>query len=121
MPSPSTIELKDLPLNVNVGSYDQGQHKPDHHLLDLTLEIDSRFVVIQEDSMERVFDYDPLVDEISRICNGQHVNTQEILLTRILHACRVYSPPLVSAEIYLRKFPVNPKGGTLGLRHKAIF
>jgi dihydroneopterin aldolase len=117
----STIELKDFLLNVSVGSYDQGQHKPDHHLLDLTLEIDSRFVFIDEDSMDNVFDYDPLVDEISNICEGQHVITQEILLTRILHACRRYSPPLISAEVYLRKVPVNPNGGTLGLRHKAIF
>lgn len=117
----STIELKDFLLNVSVGSYDQGQYKPDHHLLDLTLEIDPQFVIIDKDSMENVFDYDPLIDEISSLCEGCHVNTQEILLTRILHACRVYSPPLISAEVYLRKFPVNPNGGTLGLRHKAIF
>ena len=121
MPSSSTIELKDLLLNVSVGSYGKGQLKPDHHLLDLTLEIDSKFVVIREDSMERVFDYDPLIDEISGICVQQHVNTQEILISRILHACGRYSPPLISAEIYLRKFPVNPNGGTLGLRHKATF
>jgi dihydroneopterin aldolase len=117
----STIELKDFLLNVSVGSYKQGQHKPDHHLLDLTLEIDPQFVIIDKDSMESVFDYDPLIDEISSLCEGRHVNTQEILLTRILHTCRRHSPPLISAEVYLRKVPVNPSGGTLGLRHKLVF
>ena len=65
--------------------------------------------------MENVFDYDPLVIEIDRLAGDGHYETQERLITRIVHACAQY-PEIESLQINLRKAPVHAGSGSLGVR-----
>ncbi len=109
------IELKDLKLQTQIGTYGPGAIIPKQHLLDLTLWIDSKLVLISEDVMEHVFDYDPLVIEINRLAGDGHYETQERLMTRIVQACVKY-PEIQSLEINLRKLPVSAGSGSLGVR-----
>ncbi len=109
------IELKDLKLQTQIGTYGPGAIIPKQHLLDLTLWIDSKLVLISEDVMEHVFDYDPLVIEINRLAGDGHYETQERLMTRIVQACIKY-PEIQSLEINLRKLPVSAGSGSLGVR-----
>ncbi|MBU3613669.1 dihydroneopterin aldolase [Polynucleobacter sp. Latsch14-2] len=109
------IELKDLKLQTQIGTYGPGSIVPKQHLLDLTLWIDPKLVLIAEDVMENVFDYDPLVIEIDHIAGDGHYETQERLMTRIVQACSKY-PEIESLEIGLRKMPVSAGSGSLGVR-----
>lgn len=109
------IELKDLKLQTQIGTYSPGAIVPKQHLLDLTLWIDPKLVLIAEDVMENVFDYDPLVIEIDHIAGDGHYETQERLMTRIVQACSKY-PEIESLEIGLRKMPVSAGSGSLGVR-----
>ena len=109
------IELKDLKLQTQIGTYGPGAIIPKQHLLDLTLWIDSKLVLISEDVMEHVFDYDPLVIEINRLAGDGHYETQERLMTRIVQTCAKY-PEIESLEISLRKSPVSQGSGSLGVR-----
>lgn len=109
------IELKDLKLQTQIGTYGPGAIVPKQHLLDLTLWIDSKLVLISEDVMANVFDYDPLVIEINRLASDGHYETQERLMTRITQACAQYSE-IESLEISLRKLPVSAGSGSLGVR-----
>ena len=109
------IELKDLKLQTQIGTYGPGAIIPKQHLLDLTLWIDPKLVLIAEDAMENVFDYDPLVIEIDRLAGDGHYETQERLMTRIIQACSKY-PEIESLEIGLRKLPVSAGSGSLGVR-----
>jgi dihydroneopterin aldolase len=109
------IELKDLKLQTQIGTYEPGAIIPKQHLLDLTLWIDSKLVLISEDVMENVFDYDPLVIEINMLAGDGHYETQERLMTRIVQACVKY-PEIESLEINLRKLPVSAGSGSLGVR-----
>ena len=67
MKTNACIDLKDLQLQTQIGTYGPGAVIPKQHLLDLTLWIDPKLVFILEDLMENVFDYDPLVIEIERL------------------------------------------------------
>lgn len=109
------IDLKDLQLQTQIGTYGPGAVIPKQHLLDLTLWIDPKLVFISEDLMENVFDYDPLVIEIERLADDGHYETQERLMTRIVQACAKY-PEIESLEISLRKSPVSQGTGSLGVR-----
>lgn len=109
------IELRDLQLQIQIGTYGPEAIVPKQHLLDLTLWIDSKLVLISQDTMENVFDYDPLVIEVDRLASDGHYETQERLITRIVHACAKY-PEIQSLEISLRKSPVNNDSGSLGIR-----
>ena len=111
----ATIELKDLNLKTQIGSYKEGDIIPNEHLLDLILWIDSNLVLISQDNMEHVFDYDPLVVEIEQLAIDGHYETQEKLMTRIVQACARY-PQVQSLEIGLRKSPVRNNSGSLGVR-----
>ncbi|QWE08321.1 dihydroneopterin aldolase [Polynucleobacter ibericus] len=111
----ASIELKDLQLLTQVGTYKAGDIIPDSHILDLTLWIDSSLVLIAEDSMSHVFDYDPLVAEITRLAADGHYETQERLMSRIVEACAKY-PQIQELEIGLRKSPVHNDSGSLGVR-----
>ena len=111
----ATIELKDLNLKTQIGSYKEGDIIPNEHLLDLILWIDSNLVLISQDNMEHVFDYDPLVVEIEQLAIDGHYETQERLMTRIVQACARY-PQVQSLEIGLRKSPVRNNSGSLGVR-----
>jgi dihydroneopterin aldolase len=111
----ASIELKDLRLCTHIGTYQPGDTVPDAHLLDLTLWIDASLVLIKEDGMAYVFDYDPLVLEIDRLAGDCHYETQERLISRIAQACSAYSE-IVSMEIGLRKSPVHNGSGSLGVK-----
>ena len=115
MTSRACIELKDLRLNTQIGTYAPGATIPDQHLLDLTLWINPRFILISEDVMDQVFDYDPLVVEIDRQAADGHYETQERLATRIVEAC-AYHPEIESLEISLKKTPVRENSGLLGIK-----
>lgn len=115
MTTNARIELKDLKLQTQIGTYGPGAIIPKQHLLDLTLWIDEKLVLITKDVMENVFDYDPLVVEIHRIAGDGHYETQERLMTRIVQACSQY-PEIQSLEINLRKSPVSAGSGSLGVR-----
>ena len=109
------IELRDFKLQTQIGTYGPGVIIPKHHLLDLTLWIDSKWVLISEDFMEHVFDYDPLIVEINTLAGDGHYETQERLMSRIVQACANYRE-IESLEIYLRKSPVSAGSGSLGVR-----
>ena len=67
MPNFSTIELKDLQITTDIGTYGPDDVVPDTHILDLRLTIDPKLVLIDDGGMDRVFDYDPLITEIDRL------------------------------------------------------
>ena len=115
MTSTACIELKDLHLNVQIGTYAPGATIPDRHLLDLTLWINPRLILISDDLMDRVFDYDPLDIEIDRLAADGHYETQERLVTRIVESCARYTE-IQSLEIRLSKTPVREGSGTLGIK-----
>ena len=111
----ASIELRDLRLQTQIGTYKDSDIIPDEHLLDLTLWIDANLVLISDDAMRHVFDYDPLVLEIEKLASDGHYETQERLMTRIVQACASY-PQIQSLEIGLRKSPVRNHSGSLGVR-----
>jgi dihydroneopterin aldolase len=111
----ASIELRDLKLQTQIGTYGVGAIIPKQHLLDLTLWIDAKLVLITEDVMGNVFDYDPLVIEIARLAGDGHYETQERLITRIIGACAKYSE-IKAMDIGLRKLPVRAGSGSLGVR-----
>ena len=113
--SSAAIELRDLQLKADIGTYGPNDSRPDLHLLDLTLGIAVDRVVISEDGMAHVFDYDPLVMEIDRLAADGHYETQERLITRIASACAAH-PAIHRMEISLRKSPVRLGSGSLGVR-----
>lgn len=115
MTTNACIELKDLKLQTQIGTYGPGAIVPKQHLLDLTLWIDPKLVLITADAMKNVFDYDPLIIEINRLAGDGHYETQERLMTRIVQACANYSE-IESLEIGLRKLPVSAGSGSLGVR-----
>lgn len=115
MKTEAFIELRDLFLKTQIGTYGPNDPRPDHHLLDLTLGIDTNKVLISTDTMMNVFDYDPLIAEIDRLAGDSHYETQERLMTRIAQACAVYSE-IKTIEISLRKAPVRNCNGSLGVR-----
>jgi dihydroneopterin aldolase len=109
------VELRDLQLETDIGTFGPNATKPDVHLLDLTLGISINQVVISQDDMAYVFDYDPLILEIDRLAADGHYETQERLITRIANACAAY-PSIQRMEICLRKSPVRSGSGSLGVR-----
>lgn len=113
--SSAVIELRDLRLETDIGTYGPNDVKPDVHLLDLTLGIAVGQVVISQDGMEHVFDYDPLITEIDRLSGDGHYETQERLITRIAIACAAYFE-IKTIEISLKKLPVRLGSGSLGVR-----
>lgn len=115
MPSSAFVELKDLVLSTQIGTYAPGAVVPDQHLLDLTLAIAPELVLIENDVMGNVFDYDPLVLQIDQLAQDGHYETQERLMTRIVEACAQY-PQIQSLTISLRKTPVRQGSGFLGIR-----
>lgn len=109
------IELKSLKLKTQIGFYAASDLIPNEHLLDMTLAVKSKYVLIAEDGMQSVFDYDPLIIEIERLAGECHYETQEYLLTRIAQACAAYQE-IESIDIVLRKSPLRNGSGSLGVR-----
>ena len=109
------VELLNLELETDIGTFGPDDIRPDAHLLDLILKIDSALVLINEDGMNHVFDYDPLVIEIEKLAADGHYETQERLMTRIAQAC-ANCPEIQTIDIKLRKTPVRRGSGSLGIR-----
>jgi len=115
MTNQAFIELKDLVLPTKIGSEKYVQEHSETHILDLTLLIDTKWVMIPEDDMKKVFDYDPLILEIRKLSENIRYETQERLMTLIVEACASYRQ-INAVEIYFRKTPVLAETGTLGVR-----
>ncbi|WP_412509224.1 dihydroneopterin aldolase [Roseovarius sp. SYSU LYC5161] len=115
MPGTSAVELQDLALETEIGTYAPPDTRPRQHMLDLTLHISAALVLIGEDGMDHVFDYDPVVADIARVARDGPYATQERLITRIAESCARY-PEIEGAEIRLRKSPVLKDSGALGIR-----
>ncbi len=115
MPSVSYVELKDLQIAARIGTYGPHDVVPDMHLLDLTLRVAPHLVMIAQDEMALVFDYDPLIRKIDALARASHYETQERLITRIVEACAAYLQ-IEALDVCLRKRPVLSGSGTLGVR-----
>lgn len=111
----ASIELRDLRVGADIGTYRPADVVPDEHLLDLTLTLSPHLVHVPADDMAQVFDYDPLVARIDRLARECHYATQEYLASRIVAACAAY-PQISGVEVCLRKRPVLQGTGALGVR-----
>ncbi len=111
----SSVELRNLELPANIGTYGPSDVVPEAHLLDLTLLISTDRVLVATDEMANVFDYDPLLAEIDRIAGECHYETQERLMTKIAAACVRYDE-VQGLEMRLSKQPVLRDSGNLGVR-----
>jgi dihydroneopterin aldolase len=109
------IELRDLYLDVRLGTYGPKDVVPSAHILDLTLAISPVLVQVSTNDMAPVFDYDPLIAQIHGIAASQHYETQEYLITLITQACAQYKQ-IVALDISLRKHPVLRNTGSFGVR-----
>ena len=109
------IEFKNLKLKTQIGFYAASDLVPNEYLLDMTLAVKSKYVLIAEDGMQSVFDYDPLTIEIERLASDCHYETQEFLISRIAQACAAYQE-IGSIDIVLRKAPLRNGSGSLGVR-----
>lgn len=115
MTSNCTIELRDLVIAVQIGTYGPADVVPERHLLDLTLSVDPSLILIDADEMRHVFDYDPLIAQIDQIARQTHYATQERVVTLIAYICAAY-PEIEAVDIFLRKQPVLAGTGMLGVR-----
>lgn len=115
MKNSAKIELRDLHVPCNIGTYGPQDVVPDAHILDLTLNISPDRVYVSADEMVQVFDYDPLIADLHRIATSQKYETQEFLMVQIVKACASYTE-IDAVEISLRKTPVFAGSGSLGVR-----
>ncbi|TVQ47144.1 MAG: dihydroneopterin aldolase [Gammaproteobacteria bacterium] len=111
----ASVELRDLQLAADIGTYGPDDVIPDAHVLDLTLTLAPEWVQVLADDMALVFDYDPLIARIDQLARDQHYETQEYLMSRIVAACADY-PQITGVDISLRKGPVLQGTGSLGVR-----
>ena len=115
----STIELVDLPLKAQIGIFSADDTDPYEHRLDLTLAVNPKLVLVKKDGMSHVFDYDPLLEEIHRISQARHYETQEMLASLIVRCCATFEQ-IHRVEIHLKKFRPDGSGstasGTIGVR-----
>ena len=77
MKNQACIELRDLEVQTHIGTYGPNDTVPEKHSLDLSLQISSQHVLIAQDGMAHVFDYDPLVAEIDRLAGDGHYETHD--------------------------------------------
>ena len=108
----STIELTGVPIKAQIGIFTVDEPDLYEHMLDLTLEISPRLVLIQSDGMAQVFDYDPLLEHIHRVSQDRHYETQEMLASRIVQSCAMFEE-ILGVEVCLNKFRSNGAGGTV--------
>lgn len=108
----STIELADVPVKAQIGIFAEGDSDPYEHRLDLTLVIDPKLVLIEEDGMKHVFDYDPLLEQIHAVSQDKHYVTQEVLASHIVRCCAKFEQ-IHGVEICLKKSRPNGSGGTV--------
>ena len=105
----SSVKLKGLSLNCDIGSYGINEVVPNKHRLDMELLVEKNLILIEEDKMANVFDYDPLVEEITQISLIGKFNTQEKLITLILKGCLKYHQ-IKAVSLFLYKTPVREEG-----------
>jgi dihydroneopterin aldolase len=115
MPMTARVELSGLEIAADIGTYGAGDVVPRAHLLDLALTIGPDLVVIPQDGMAHVFDYDPLVRRIDALARDGHYETQERLLIRIVEACAAHGE-ILAVDAKLSKTPVLGETGHLGVR-----
>ena len=108
------IKLNNLELNVSIGEHHSDGAYRHRHFLDLECEVEQRLVNIESDSMDLVFDYDPLVRSIKNISDGKTYNTQEKLVTLLLKACAKH-PEISAVRLFLSKSPTLNGSGALGI------
>ena len=109
------VELTNLDLNIEIGTYTDSDVVPDRHTIDLTLEIKPSLVLIDKDQMDSVFDYDPLISKIQNLAEGRRYETQERFITLVATECAKFRE-IESVQILLRKSPVSRSSGELGVR-----
>jgi len=110
----ATVNLRDLVVETQIGTYGPDDVVPTAHSLDMVLTIDPALVLIDQDKMDRVFDYDPLIRDIDALARDGHYHTQERLMTRIVHAAARY-PEITEISVSLSKTPVLGESGHLGV------
>ena len=108
------IKLNNLELNVTIGEYRCDSVYRHRHFLDLECEVDQKLVTIKSDSMDDVFDYDPLIRAIKEVSDGKTYTTQEKLVTLLLQACAEY-PEISAVRLFLSKSPTLNGSGALGI------
>ncbi|MEL7218605.1 MAG: dihydroneopterin aldolase [Pseudomonadota bacterium] len=113
------IVLEGLELPLDLGTYGPTDLVPDAHLLDATLAIDPSLVLVDKDTMERIYDYDPVIAAIEALSSEYHYETQEWLLSRIAKVCAAESA-INGVWLKLYKRPVlkgagGAASGTLGV------
>ncbi|MDB2475751.1 dihydroneopterin aldolase [Paracoccaceae bacterium] len=108
------IQLNNLTLPCNIGTYETDDVVPNAHVLDMVLYFDKSWVIIGADQMDRVFDYDPLIRKILEIAAAEKYETQEYLMSLIFQCCFVHAE-VHAAELFLRKSPVRDDG-SLGVQ-----
>ncbi len=74
--------------------------------------VGASLVFIDHDGMQRVFDYDPLLDEIHQLCNQRQYETQELFASQVVRCCAVHQS-IKSLEVCLKKFRPDTSGGTV--------
>ena len=60
----SSVKLRGLSLNCDIGSYGINEVVPNKHRLDMELLVEKNLILVEEDKMDNVFDYDPLVEKL---------------------------------------------------------
>lgn len=115
----ATIVLEKLELPLDLGTYGPSDVEPDAHFLDAVLTIDPSRVLVSEDSMDAIFDYDPLIAQVEALASERYYETQEWLLTRIAKACAAEAV-IKGVWLKLYKSPVRrtkagSASGTLGV------
>ena len=108
------IRLNDLTLPCHIGTYETDDIIPDAHILDMVLYLDKSWVVINDDKMDRVFDYDPLIRNLLHDAGAQKYETQEYLISLMFQRCFDHCE-IHAVDLYLRKSPVR-SDGTLGVQ-----
>ena len=115
----STIELTDVPVKAQICVAVPGESDPYEHSLDLTLVVDPSLVLVKEDGMRHVFDYDPLLEKIHAVSQNKQFDTQEYLASLIVRCCAQFEQ-IEAVEICLKKYRPDGAGGkicgTIGVR-----
>ena len=100
-------------LPTDIGTYGPDEPVPDHHLLDLTLSVAPTRVLIPNDGMDQVFDYDPLIAAIQTLAKTGHRETQEWLITQIAQLCATFND-IQGVDIFPAQIPSCPRERNIG-------
>lgn len=107
-----TVELSDVPVKAQIGTFASGEQDPYEHQLDLTLVVDPALVLVEQDGMQHVFDYDQLLEQIHAVSQNKRYETQEILASHIVRCCARFEQ-IQGVEICLKKLRPNGSGGSV--------